>query len=135
MEKDKIIEEVIQAEQNLLNLLRQGELMRGVAIHLHSPDYRNIWNGEIKTYEMLENRIKAGIENGLQSFDYQVKERDFLIINAENVIETFTAVETDYLKDGSTSTSGLTAISILWQLVSNKWRLAYLHASELPKVN
>ncbi len=64
MDKDKIKAEVIRAEENLLNLLRQGELLNGVAIHLNSPDYRNIWNGEIKTYEMLESRIKAGIEKG-----------------------------------------------------------------------
>ena len=135
MDNEKIKAEVIQAEENLLNLLRQGELLNGVAIHLNSPDYRNIWNGEIKTYSMLENRIKAGIEKGLKSFDYQVQERAFLLINAANVLETFTAIETDYMKDGSSMTSGLTAISILWQLVDNEWRLAYLHASELPKEN
>ena len=133
MDKEKIKSEVIQAETNLLNLLKQGELMKGVAVHLNSPDYRNIWNGEIKTYDMLVQRIKTGIENGLKSFDYQVKDRDFLYINDWNVVETFTAVETDFMKDGGKTTSGLTAISILWKLIDNNWRLVYLHASELSK--
>lgn len=133
MDKEKIKAEVTQAETNLLNLLREGELTKGVAIHLNSPDYRNIWNGESKTYDMLEKRIKKGMENGLKSFDYQVKQREFMFINSENVIETFTAIETDYMNDGSSTTSGLTTISILWQLVDNSWRVAYLHASEIPK--
>jgi hypothetical protein len=134
MDKEKLKSEVIKAEENLLSLLRQGKLMEGVAIHLNSPDYRNIWNGEIKTYEMLHQRIKAGMEAGLKSFDYQVKERDFLFINSDNVIETFTATETDYMKDGSSIISELTAITILWQRIDNTWRLAFLHASELPKI-
>lgn len=133
MNKEEIISEVMQAESNLLTLLRQGELLKGVAVHMNDPGYRNIWNGEIKTYEMLESRIKQGIENGLISFDYQVREREFMIVNSENVIETFTATETDHMKDGSKVTSGLIAISILWQFNEKQWRVAYLHASELPE--
>jgi hypothetical protein len=135
MDKEKIKTEVIKAEENLLNLLREGKLMEGVAIHLNSANYRNIWNGEIKTYDILEQRIKAGMAAGLKSFDYQVKQREFMFINDDNVIETLTATETDYMQDGTSATSGVTAISILWQLADNKWRLAYLHASELPKAN
>lgn len=133
MNKDKLKSEILEAENNLLSALRQGELIKGVSLHLNSPEYKNIWNGEIKTYEMLESRIRKAIENGLKSFDYKVNNREFMFINSENVIETFTAVETDHMADGSTITSGLTAISILWQLIDHTWRVAYLHASELPK--
>lgn len=133
MDQEKLKSEVIQAETALLAALRQGELMKGVAIHLNAPGYRNIWNGEIKTYEMLEARIKTGIEKGLKSIDYQVQHRDFNIINSDNVLETLTAIETSTMADGTAATSGLTAISILWQRIDNNWRLGYLHASELPE--
>jgi hypothetical protein len=72
MDNEKIKSEVMQAETNLLTALREGELLKGVSMHLNSPDYRNIWNGEIKTYDMLEARIKMGIEKGLKSIDYKV---------------------------------------------------------------
>ncbi|MBI5823404.1 MAG: nuclear transport factor 2 family protein [Chloroflexi bacterium] len=133
---NKIIEsEVMQAEANLLTALREGELLKGVSMHLNSPDYRNIWNGEIKTYEMLEARIKMGIEKGLKSIDYKVQSRNFSFINADIVLETLTATETTTMRDGSSATSGITAVTILWQRIDNKWQLGYLHASELPKEN
>ena len=61
MNTEKIKSEILQAENELLTALRSGELIKGVSMHLNSPDYRNIWNGEIKTYDMLETRIKMGI--------------------------------------------------------------------------
>ena len=131
----KIKSEILQAENQLLTALRSGELIKGVSIHLNSPDYRNIWNGEIKTYDMLKTRIKTGMEKGLKSIDYNVQSRDFIFINNDNVLETVTATETTSMKDGSSVTSGVTAISIFWQRIDNKWRLGYLHASELPKEN
>ena len=133
MDKDKLKSEVMLAEANLLSALRQGELMKGVSMHLNSPDYRNIWNGEIKTYETLEARIKMGMEKGLKSIDYNVQSRDFNFINDDNVLETLTATETSTMSDGNAATSGLTAVSLLWQRIDNNWRLGYLHASELPK--
>ena len=129
----KIKSEILQAENQLLTALRSGELIKGVSMHLDSPDYRNIWNGEIKTYDMLKTRIKKGMEKGLKSIDYNVQSRDFIFINNDNVLETVTATETTSMKDGSSVTSGVTAISILWQRIDNNWRLGYLHASELPK--
>ena len=135
MNKEIIKSEVMQAETNLLTALREGELLKGVSMHLNSPDYRNIWNGEIKTYDMLEVQIKMGIEKGLKSIDYKVQSRDFSFINADNVLETLTATETTTMGDDSSTTSGITAVTILWQRIDNNWRLGYLHASELPKEN
>ena len=135
MNKEIIKSEVMQAETNLLTALREGELLKGVSMHLNSPDYRNIWNGEIKTYDMLEVQIKTGIEKGLKSIDYKVQSRDFSFINADNVLETLTATETTTMGDDSSTTSGITAVTILWQRIDNIWRLGYLHASELPKEN
>jgi len=37
------------------------------------------------------------------------------------------------MKDSKSVTSGVTAVTILWQRIDNNWRLGYLHASELPK--
>ena len=133
MDKEKIKTEIMQAEELLTTALRNGDLMKGVSMHLNSPDYRNIWNGEIKTYDVLKTRIKMGIEHGLKSIDYKIQSRDFNFINAENVLETATLTETTSMQDGSSSASGTTAISILWQRINNEWKLGYLHASELPK--
>lgn len=133
MDRDRIRAEVLQAEADLLSALRQGDLLKGVAMHLESPGYRNIWNGEIKTHDMLVKRIKIGMEKGLKSIDYQVQGRDFNFIDADNVLETLTATETTTMKDGAATTSGMTAVSILWQRIDKSWRLGYLHASELPK--
>ncbi len=135
MDNERIKSEVMQAETNLLTALREGALLKGVSMHLNSPDYRNIWNGEIKTYDMLETRIKMGIEKGLKSIDYKVQSRDFSFINSDIVVETLTATETTTMGDGGSTTSGITAVTILWQRIDNNWRLGYLHASELPKEN
>ena len=135
MNKETIRSEVMQAENNLLTALREGELLKGVSMHLNSPDYRNIWNGEIKTYDMLEARIKMGIEKGPKSIDYNVQSRDFGFINSDNVVEPLTVTETTTMKDGNSVTSGITAVTILWHRVEGNWRLGYLHASELPKDN
>ncbi|MBI2022081.1 hypothetical protein HYS93_04370 [Candidatus Daviesbacteria bacterium] len=135
MDTEKIKSEVLQAENELLMALRSGKLIKGVSMHLNSPDYRNIWNGEIKTYDMLETRIKMGMKKGLKSIGYNVQTRDFMFINSDNVLQTLTATETTSMKNGNSETSGLTAISILWQRIDNVWRLGYLHASELPKKN
>jgi hypothetical protein len=131
MDNEIIQSEVMQAETNLLTALREGELLKGVSMHLNSPGYRNIWNGEVKTYEMLEGRIKAGLEKGLKSIDYNVQSRDFNFINSDNVLETLSVTETTTMENGSSTTSGITAVSILWQRIDNHWRLGYLHASEL----
>ena len=133
MNKEMIKSEVMQAETNLLTALREGDLLEGVSMHLNSPDYRNIWNGEIKTFDLLEAQIKAGLEKGLKSIDYNVQNRDFGFINGDTVVETLTVTETTTMGDGSSTTSGITAVTILWQRIDNHWRLGYLHASELPK--
>jgi hypothetical protein len=132
MENEKIAKEVVEAEDRLLDLLRKGQILNGLSIHLNSAGYRNIWNGEVKTYELLEKRLKQGIENGLTSIDYQVQSRDINVINENNVLTTITVIETSHMTDAAV-TSGLTVVSILWQKNDKKWRLGYLHASELPK--
>jgi hypothetical protein len=135
MNEETIRSEVMQAEHDLLTALRDGELLKGVSMHLNSPGYRNIWNGEVKTYEMLEARIQAGLAKGLKSIDYRVQSRDFNLIDSDNVLETLSVTETSTMADSSSVTSGITAVTILWQRIENVWRLGYLHASELPKDN
>lgn len=135
MNTEKVKSEVLNAESELLTALRSGDFVRGVGMHSNSPDYRNIWNGEIKTHQELEARIKMGVSKGLKSIDYQVLTRDFSYLDVTIVLETLTATETTNMQNGSSVTSGVTAISILWRLYDGKWRLGYLHASELPKEN
>ena len=103
--QEKIKTEVLQAENSLLLALKKGDLLTGVAMHLNSPSYRNIWNGEIKTYQMLKSRIKMGIKKGLVSIDYHVQSRDFNFVNVDTVLETLTATETTTMKDGTSTTS------------------------------
>ncbi|HLF45984.1 MAG TPA: nuclear transport factor 2 family protein [Chitinophagaceae bacterium] len=135
MDKDKIKSEIMQSENNLFTALRQGELMKAVSMHINSPDYRQIWNGQVMTYEVLKARVKTGIEKGLKSFDYQVLNRDFNFINTDNVLEILSVYETTIMADGSSSTSRQTAVSILWQRIDDTWRIGYVHGSELPKEN
>ncbi len=135
MDSEKIKAEVQNAENELLGLLRSGEIKKGVAMHRNTKDYRNIWSGEIKTREMLEERINMGLEAGLKAFDYQVKSREFMIIDSMNVMETLTAIPVSVMVSGDSIADPLTTISILWQKAEGKWWVGYLHASEWPKEN
>jgi len=130
---NEIETQVIQAENDLLDSLRSGDLARGVGMHLDSPEYRNIWNGEMKTYSELSTRIAAAMEKGLSSIDYQVAGREMFILDESNVMATLVATETTHMNTGESKTSGRTIISILWRKVDGKWRLGYLHASEEPQ--
>ena len=77
---NEIETQVIQAENDLLGSLRSGDLARGVGMHLNAPEYRNIWNGEMKTYSELSTRIATAMEKGLSSIDYQVASREMFIL-------------------------------------------------------
>jgi len=125
--------QVIQAENDLLGALRSGDLARGVGMHLNAPEYRNIWNGEMKTFSELSTRIATAREKGLASIDYQVAGREMFILDESNVMATLEATETTHLNTGESKTSGRTIISILWRKIDGKWRLGYLHASEEPQ--
>ena len=102
-------------------------------MHLNSPEYRNIWNGEMKTYSELSARIAAAMQKGLASIDYQVASRDLSVLDESNVMATLVATETTHMNTGESKTSGSTIISILWRKIDGKWRLGYLHASEEPQ--
>lgn len=130
---NEIESQVIQAEDDLLAALRGGDLLRGVEMHLDSPEYKNIWNGEMKTYGELRTRIAAGMAKGLASIDYQVTGREMFILDQTNVMATLVVTETTRMKTGDSMTSGKTVISILWRKIDGKWRLGYLHASEEPE--
>ena len=99
------IDAVLQAENELLNALRSGELLKGVAMHLDSPDYRNIWNGELKTHAQLRSRIEAAIGAGLVSIDYQVSDRESYVLDGLNVLNTLTAIETTHMSNGQATSS------------------------------
>jgi len=130
---NEIETQVMQAENDLLGSLRDGEILGGVGMHLNSPEYKNIWNGEMKTYSDLSARIAMAIEKGLTSIDYQVASREVCILDDSNVMTTLVATETTHMKNGESKTSGRTVISILWRKIDGKWWLGYLHASEEPQ--
>lgn len=56
-----------------------------------------------------------------------------MVLGAETVLETIIAVETTVMSSGKKIVSRPTTISLLWQKIDGKWRLAYLHASEIPQ--
>ncbi len=58
MDKDQILKQVMDAEAQVLSALREGDM--SLNVHLNSPDYRNISNGEILTYETQRPELKAG---------------------------------------------------------------------------
>jgi hypothetical protein len=130
---NEIETQVIQAENELMDSLRSGDVARGVGMHLNSPVYRNIWNGEMKTYSELSSRIAMAMEKGLSAIDYQVASREMFILDEANVMTTLVATETTHMKSGESNTSGSTIISILWRKIKGKWWLGYLHASEEPQ--
>lgn len=129
----EIIEsEILKAENELLSALRGGDILRGLSIHLRDSSYHNIWNGEDKSYEALEQKLKSGMDQGLASIDYQVSKRDFLWINEQHVLQTLYAKETTWMNSGESISSPPTLITILWKKREGRWRLAYLHASDKP---
>ena len=130
---NEIETQVIQAENDLLGSLRSGDLVGGVGMHLNSPEYRNIWNGEMKTFNELSTRIAVAMEKGLSSIDYQVAGREMFILDESTVMATLIATETTHMNTGQSKTSGRTIISILWRKMDGKWWLGYLHASEEPQ--
>ncbi len=133
MDVERIKMEVEEAEGRLLGLLREGQLIEGVAIHLDDPSYHNIWDGEDKTHDMLEQLIRQGMEKGMTRIDYQVSRREYLFINKEHVLQTLYSRDKTFMKSGEIIVSRPTVISILWKKLQGEWRLAYLHASEKPK--
>src|SRR3989337_647528 len=98
--------QVTQAENDRLGSLRSGDLARGVGMHLNAPEYRTIWNGEMKTYSELSARIAMAMEKGLSSRDYQVASREMFILDESNVMATLVATETTHMKTGESKTSG-----------------------------
>jgi len=84
-------------------------------MHLNAPEYKNIWNGEMKTYSVLSTRIATGREKGLASIDYQVARREMLILDESNVMAALVATETTRMMTGESKMSGRTIISILWR--------------------
>jgi hypothetical protein len=132
---NEIETQVLQAENDLLASLRSGDLTRGVGMHLNAPEYKNIWNGEMKTHSELSARIATAMEKGLASIDYQVASREMFMLDDSNVLATLVATETTHMKTGESKTSGRTIISILWRKIEGKWWLGYLHASEEPQGN
>ena len=124
--------QVTQAENELLGFLRSGDLPSGVGMHLNAPEYRNIWNGEMKTYSELSTRVTTAMQKGLASIDYQIASREMFILDDSNVMATLVATETTRMLTGESKMSGRTIISILWRKIDGKWWLGYLHASEEP---
>lgn len=131
MDKDQILKQVMDAEAQVLSALREGDM--SLNVHLNSPDYRNISNGEILTYETHKARAESWAELGIKSYDFEVQNRDFNIINEANVIETMSGKATLKKADGSSLPPNFTVFTFLWQYVDGTWKFGYLHSSSPPK--
>jgi hypothetical protein len=133
MQKEKVISEVLEVQDRLISLYKQGAFLDALAVDLDSENFRCIKNGKIETYDELAARYKKMVaDNQVKQMDYQVNDQHFNVINADNVLTTLSVKLTITMNNGNTLVQDL-GETILWQRIDRQWRLAHYHASEFPK--
>lgn len=127
--KGDVLQEVKSTEASLFDLLNKGSINEAFALHDNQPNYKNISDGFTRTYTQMDSVLKSNSAKGIKSYTYQIQKRDFLVIDANNALET---IEGDrILKDTAdkiVENKGVT-MSLLWIKTNDKWKLAYLHSS------
>lgn len=107
--------------------------MDTLAVDLDSENFRCIKNGKIETYDELAARYKKMVaDNQVKQMDYQISDKHFNVINADDVLTTLSVKLTITMNNGNTVVQDL-GETILWQRIEGQWRLAHYHASESPK--
>ena len=127
--KEQIIEEVKSTEQTLFQLLKNGKIDQAFALHNNSSVYKNISEGYARTYEQMDSTLKANSLKGIKTYDYEFTNRDFMVIDENNALET---LEGDKILKGNADSiiekKGI-IMSLLWTKANTKWVLNYLHSS------
>jgi hypothetical protein len=132
MDKEKVISEVLEAQDRLISLYKKGAFLDALAVDLDSENFLCIKNGKIETYDELAARYKKMVADGqVKQMDYQVNDQHFNVIDADNVLTTLLVKLTVTMNNGGTVVQDL-GETILWQRIDGQWRLAHYHASEIP---
>lgn len=129
LDNDQILKEVQSTEQNLFELLKEGKIDQAFSLHDNNPNYKNISEGYTRTYEQMDSTLKANSIKGIKSYDYEFNNRDFMVFDNNNALETLEGNK--IIKGNSDSTIEKRAIimTLLWTRFENKWKLRYLHSS------
>jgi len=109
--------------------VHEGKISDAFAQHINSPGYKNIHNGDIRTYSKMDTVLKNNLAKGIKAYDYQIGYRDFMIIDNSNVLETIFAKRTVISDSANVQSSLEDAMSILWRKENGKWSISYLHSS------
>jgi hypothetical protein len=134
VDNERIISEVLEAQDKLISLYKQGKFLDALAVDLDSDKFRCIKNGKIETYDELAARYRKVVaDKQVKRMDYQIDKQHFNVINSDNVLTTLSVNLTITMSDGSSIVQNSLGETILWQRVDGKWRIAHYHASDSPK--
>lgn len=129
LDKDNILQQVKSTEANLFNLLKKGNIEQAFALHDNQQSYKNIADGYTRTYTQMDSVLKANSSKGLKSYDYEIQNRDFIVIDNKTTLETIEG--TRIVKDTANAIIEKRAVtmSLLWTKTNDMWKLGYLHSS------
>jgi hypothetical protein len=134
VDNEKIVSEVLEAQNKLISLYKQGKFLDALAVDLDSDKFRCIKNGKIETYDELAARYRKMVaDNQVKRMDYEIDKQHFNVRNSDNVLTTLSVNLTITMSDGSSIVQDSLGETVLWQRVDGAWRLAHYHASDSPK--
>ena len=124
-----LTKEITESEGKLFSLLKAGKVDEAFAMHSNAASYKNIADGNCRNHTEMDAALKDRTSKGIKAYDYTVAKRDFLIIDAVNVLETVEGSRKIVtVKDSITEDKNIT-LSILWTKDNSNWKVAYLNGS------
>ncbi len=129
IDKTALEDEVAKSESLLFSFLHEGKINDVLAMHINNAEYKNIFNGDARSYSKMDSVFKTRKANGIKAYNYQVDKRDFMIIDKECVLETIWGVSTVVSDSVNLNSSSPNIVTFLWKKVDNKWMIAYIHGS------
>lgn len=129
IDKEAITKEVTESEKQMFSLFKSGKISDAFARHRNTPDYRNIVNGNCRTFMQMDSTFKNNSLNNIKAYEYEVLERDFLIIDNANVIETIKSNRKLISKTDSIIETKQSILSLFWTKENSAWNVSYIHSS------
>ena len=127
--KNDIIMEVTEAEKILFEDLRQGRIKDAMKFHLNDTNYVNIVNGVRRTYSQLDTALQNDLSKGVTGYNYKVNDRDFIIIDSSNVLETIDLNREIMSEKNINAEDKNVVMSLLWTKQTGAWKIKHLHSS------
>lgn len=124
-----LTKEVTESETKLFSLLKEGKIEEAFAMHCNTASYKNIADGNCRTHAEMDAALKDRTSKGIKAYDYSVAKRDFLIIDATNVLETVEGNRKFISVNDSITEDKNITLSILWTKDNTNWKIAYLNGS------